>query len=154
MQKICQNCKQENPPEAAFCRQCASPLGAGQPSQQQQQYAPPPPQYGNQQQQWNQPNYATPQMQNVGQTAGTSSSRATTSAILAAVGLFCCFIAGFAGAIMGWLEIQAIKEGKSSPDGMMMAQIGLWGGIIGIIINIVVNVIGVLFLGLMGSPGY
>lgn len=144
--KVCQNCKQTNPPEAMFCRQCASPLGAAQPNQQQ--YAPPP--QFNQQQQWNQPNYGNQGMQQpqnfVGATGGAS-SRATTSAILAVVALLCCgFLTGIPAAVMGWLEIQAIKEGKSSPQGMMMAQIGLWLGIAGTIINAVVNFIALILM--------
>lgn len=150
MQKFCQNCNQVNPAEAAFCRQCASPLNAAQP---QQQHGTPPPQFGNQQQ-WGQPNYGTPQMQNFAQAGGGASSRATAAAGLAVAALFCCgFLTGIPAAIMGWLEIQAIKEGKSSPAGMTMAQVGLWLGIIGTVINAVANIIGVLFLGLLNTGG-
>lgn len=151
MQKTCRNCNQVNPPEAMFCRQCASPLDASQP---QQQYAPPPPQYQNQQQ-WGQQNVGNQGMQqNFSQTGAPKSNRAMISAILAVAGLFCCgFLTGIPAAIMGWLEIQAIKEGKSTPDNMMMAQIGLWLGIAGTVINAVVNIIAFILMSL-GGRGY
>lgn len=145
--KTCNNCRQTNPPEAMYCRQCASPLSGGQ----QQQYADPRNQ-GGQQQQWNQPNNWNPgmQQQNFGQNTGPASSRASTAAILSFAGLFCCGILGIAGAIMGWLEVQAIKEGKSSPAGMSMAQMGMWVGILTIILNVIGGVLFVIF-GALGS---
>lgn len=135
-----------------FCRQCASPLDAGQPNQQQ--YANPQQQSGNQQQ-WNQPNFGNQGVQqNFARPTGGASSRATQSAILAVVALLCCgFLTGIPAAILGWLEIQAIKEGKSSPDGMMMAQIGLWLGIGGTIINAIINFIFMLMM-MAGGRGY
>ncbi|MBX7170068.1 MAG: DUF4190 domain-containing protein [Pyrinomonadaceae bacterium] len=142
--KICNNCQQVNPAEAMFCKKCASPLGQ---AQQQQQYGNPQQQnpFVNQQQ-WNQPNYGNQGMQNFGQpVSGGTSGRATAAAILAGVGLICCAPAGIVAAVLGWLEIQAIREGKSSSAGMTMAQIGLWGGIIGFVINVVINVIFLLF---------
>ena len=146
--KICNNCRQTNPPEAMYCRQCASPLSGGQ---AQQQYANPQNQFG-QQQQWNQPNFGNPgmQQQNFGQNSGAASSRASTAAILSFAGLFCCGLLGIAGAIMGWLEVQAIKEGRSSPAGMSMAQMGMWVGILTVILNVVGGIIFVL-LGMLGS---
>jgi hypothetical protein len=38
------------------------------------------------------------------------------------------------------MEVSAIKQGRSSPSGMMMAQIGLWGGV-------VISVLTLLFYG-------
>ena len=43
--------------------------------------------------------------------------------------LLCCALTSVPGAILGWMEVSAIKQGRSSPAGMVMAQIGLWGGI-------------------------
>jgi hypothetical protein len=152
MQKICRNCNQVNPPEAMFCRQCAASLDT---PPAQQQYTPPPPQYQNQQQ-WNQPNFGNQGMQppNFAQTGAPKSNRAMISAILAVLALFCCgFLTGIPAAIMGWLEIQAIKEGKAPADGMMMAQVGLWLGIAGTIINAILNIIGFILLSL-GGRGY
>ncbi len=151
MQKICQNCSQSNPQEATYCRQCASPLNAQ--SQQQQQYNNQPPQFGNQQQ-WNQPNYGNNQVQNSQQNTEGNSNRAMLAAGLAVAGLFCCGIfTGIPAAILGWLEISAIKEGKAPQSGMMMAQVGLWLGIIGSIINTIINFL-VLIMMSMGGGGY
>ena len=146
MQKICRNCNQPNPPEAMYCRQCASQLD-GQP---QQQYTNQPPS-GNQQ--WNQPNFGNQQMQNQ-IPAGANSNRAMISAGLAVLGLLCCgFLTGIPAAILGWLEINAIKEGKAPPSGMMMAQVGLWLGIAGSIINAIINFILFVMLS-FGGGGY
>jgi hypothetical protein len=148
--KICRNCNQSNPTEAMFCRQCASPLDAA-PQAKQQQYANPP---QNQQQQWNQPNYGNQGVQqNFAQTSGAASSRAMAAVGLAAVGFLCCFVSGVPAAILGWLEMSAIKEGKSSPAGMMMAQIGLWGGIVGAIINAFCWFF-LMLIGSLGGGGY
>ncbi|MEK7724061.1 MAG: hypothetical protein AAB336_06930 [Acidobacteriota bacterium] len=154
--KLCRNCNQTNPSEALFCRQCASPLDSEQ-QPNQQQYAPPPQQqqFGGQQQ-WNQPNFGNQGMQqNVASAGGGASSRAMLAAGLAAVSLVCgCgFLTGIPAAILGWLELSAIKEGKASVEGMLMAQIGLWGGIAGGIIGTVLNLIGLLIL-MAGGGGY
>lgn len=148
MQKICRNCNQVNPAEAAFCRQCAAPLEAAQANQPQ--YATPP-QYANQMP-GNQANFGNQPVQNFSPAGGgAKSNRAMISAVLAVVGLFCCgFLTGIPAAVMGWLEMQAIKEGKAAPDGMMMAQIGLWLGIGGSIINLIVNLILFVLLSLGG----
>lgn len=149
MQKLCINCNQTNPAEAMFCRHCASPLGAGQPQQQQQMANPQ--QFGQQQQQWNQPNFGN-QQQQVARVSGGSSGRAMASAGLAVAALLCCgFFTGIPAAILGWLEISAIKEGKAPADGMMMAQVGLWLGIIGSVINAILNFIALIFLNLGGG---
>jgi hypothetical protein len=54
--------------------------------------------------------------------------------------LLCCALTSVPGAILGWMEVSAIKQGRSSPSGMMMAQIGLWGGV-------VISVLTLLFYG-------
>ncbi len=118
MDKFCQNCNQSNPSEAAFCLNCASPLGQGQPANQQ----------------WNQPNFGgQPAGQNFApppSTSGGASQRATVALILAIAGLIlCCPLASIPAAIVGWMEIDAIKKGQSPAAGKTFAQIGLWGGI-------------------------
>ena len=137
MSKQCQNCQQSNPPEAAFCLNCAAPLSQNQ--------------FGNQQanQQWNQPNFGGQQAgQNFAPpptTAGGASQRAIVALVLTIVGLVLCCgpLTGIPAAIVGWMEISAIKQGQSPPAGMWMAQVGLWGGII---VTILTTVGGVLFL--------
>ena len=134
MQKICPNCQQVNPPEAMFCRQCASALGAAQPNAPQ--YANPP---QGQNQQWNQPRAGNQGMQqNFSQTGAGKSNRGMIGLILVIVGLLCCGpFTSLPGAIMGWLELSAIKEGKAPADGTMIAQIALWGGIAVAVLHIV-----------------
>ncbi len=133
--KVCANCNQTNPTDAMFCRQCASPLGGGQAPQPQ--YANPQPQFGNQ------PNFGNQPMQpNFANTSGGATQRAMAAAGLAVAALLCCgFFTGIPAAILGWLEISAIKEGKASAEGMMMAQVGLWLGIGGTIINAIATLI-------------
>lgn len=128
MEKYCQNCHKPNAPEAQFCRFCAAPLTSGQAQQQTEQnqgY------YGNPQ--WTPPipGAQMPPPQNFAMPAAASASgRAIASLILSIGGLvLCCALASVPGAVLGWMEINAIKEGRSSPAGMTFAQIGLWGGI-------------------------
>ena len=143
MSKQCQNCRQQNPPDAAFCLNCASPLNQAQVSSQQTN------QQANQQnqqpnQQWNQPNFGA---QQAGQNfapptqpanAGAASQRATTALILAISGIFCCGpLTSIPAIIVGWMEVSAIKQGQSPQAGMKFAQIGIWGGVAGIILQIV-----------------
>ena len=124
MEKTCPACHRPNPPEASFCRHCAASLAAaagGRP------FATP------QNQQWHQMPPAGSQMQgnfaSPGANAGAS-GRAVASLILTICSLvLCCGIfTAVPGAILGWIEVNAIKEGRSSPAGMALAQIGLWGG--------------------------
>lgn len=134
MENYCQNCRQPNPPDAVFCRQCASPLTPGASRQQGgANYNP------NANQQWN------PQNQGAGNFAqsatGKASGRAVTAMVLTGCGLCCGFFTGIPAAILGWMEINDIKAGKSSPKGMMMAQIGLWGGIAVSILNLILTVL-------------
>ena len=137
MDKYCQKCNSPNPAEAAFCRNCATPLSSGQPGAGQQAN-----------QQWNQPNAGGQQFgQNFAQPAansGGASQRAIGALVLTIAGLFCCgFLTSIPAAILGWMEVDAIKKGLSSPDGMWMAQVGLWGGII---VTILTTIGGFLFL--------
>lgn len=136
MNKQCPKCHQSNPPEAAFCLNCAAPLpaaafgnqSANQPQWNQPYYGAqqPPPNYGGQQ------NFAQPMNQN------QVSQRATTAMILAIAGFFCCgVLTGVPAIIVGWMEVSAIKQGQSPPAGMKFAQIGLWGGIIATVLHFV-----------------
>ncbi len=120
MNKSCQKCNQLNPPEAAFCLNCASPLARGQSG-------------GGQANQQRQPNFGGQQAgQNFAQSpmsAGAASQRAMTACGLAFAGLVCCGpLTSIPAMIVGWMEIAAIKQGQSPPNGMKFAQIGLWGG--------------------------
>lgn len=139
MERLCQNCNRPNPPEAAFCRHCASPMGQNQGGQQgsaNQGNA-------NQGQFNNQQNFGGQGRQNFAQASGGPGQKAIAALILAIAGLICCGpFTGIPAAIAGWLEIGAIKEGRSSPNGMWMAQVGLWGGIA---VSILHTILGVVF---------
>ena len=128
MSKICQSCNQSNPPEAAFCLNCAKPLSQGQ-------------FWGGHQanHQSHQPNFGGQPMGNFAQPVNSSgaSQRATTALILALAGLFCCGpIASLPAIIVGWMEISAINHGQSSPGGKGLATTGIIIGIGAIILQI------------------
>ena len=154
MEKYCQNCNCPNPSDAAFCRHCASPLAPGQSGQ-------PPPnvnqnQSGNQSPPPNRMNFGGSQSpQNFGQDANKPGTKAIAALGLAVAGLVLCCgpVTGIPAAIVGWLEMTAIKEGRSSQSGMWMAQVGLWGGIgVSVLSVILWFVFG--FLSMLSSPGY
>lgn len=129
MNKYCQNCQQSNPPDAMFCRNCAATLPIGQANQANYQAN-----YGGQ-------NFAQTPANNNG-----ASQRATMALVLLIAGLFCCGPVGsIAAAIVGWMEVSAIKQGQSSPAGMNFAQVGLWGGIVLAILQIGIGILWFLF---------
>ena len=122
-----------NPAEAAFCLNCASPIGS----------APPP--IGAPQQFGNVPGGAQP------------SQKGLFALILAIVALICCGpFAGIPAAILGWMELDAIKTGRSPADNKWMAQVGLWGGIISTLLHVVGYVFYVMLgmLSAMSDPYY
>lgn len=140
MEKFCQNCGQQNSADALFCRFCASPLTPVQGGGQQPFNPPnqPPNQSSNQpqNQQWKQA-FQGNQPVNGNISAGAS-GRAIGSLILTICGvIFCCLLTSIPGAILGWMEVSAIKQGQSSPKGMLMAQIGFWGGVIMSVISLI-----------------
>lgn len=122
-----------NPAEAAFCLNCASPLAA----------APPPigapQQFGN-----------TPPVQPGAQ----QSQKGLISLILAIVALICCGpFAGIPAAILGWMELDGIKAGRTPADNKWMAVVGLWGGIASTLIHIFLYVCYVLWTMLLAGSG-
>jgi hypothetical protein len=152
MEKLCQNCKQQNSAEAQFCRFCASPLATAQGG------APPPPQNPNpqQNQQWNQGFQGNqPAGVNRQPSKGGASGRAIGSLALSICGLLlCCVLTSVPGAILGWMEVNAIKQGQSSPNGMIMAQIGLWGGVVMTVVNLLAYGLYLLLAVSAGMNGY
>lgn len=123
MSKFCPRCDQSNPPEAAFCLNCASPLGA----------APPPQAYP--------------------QTPGGASQKGTVALALAIAALLCCGpFAGIPAAVVGWMELDAIKNGRSPGNNKWMAAVGLWGGIAATLIHAGIYVLWVL-MGMISSVG-
>ncbi len=140
-----------NPPDAAFCLNCStslSPSGGGQPYQQ-----PNPPYVGGQAPYVGAP--PQPYMGGQAAAAGGASQRAIIALVLAIVGLVCCGpLSGIPAAIVGWLEIGAINEGKSPAAGKWMAQVGLWGGIAVTIIHGVLWILYLLFVMMASANPY
>jgi Domain of unknown function (DUF4190) len=74
--------------------------------------------------------------------------------VLAIGGIFCCGpVLGVPAAILGWLELDAIKSGRAPEGGKTMAMVGLWGGIAATVIHIVIWILWV-FLGALSSVSY
>ena len=144
MTKVCPKCSLPNPAEAAFCHNCASQLNApGFGTQQQQQ------------QQWPQNPVAAPVMGGQAYVAASPTTQKPLIAMLLSIaGLLCCGpLLGIPGAILGWLELQAISEGRASADGKLMSQLGLWIGIGATVIHIGMWILWILFSAVAGS-GY
>lgn len=73
---------------------------------------------------------------------------------LAGAALLCCGpFTGLPAAVVAWLELTAIKEGRSSPDGRTMTLIALWVGIIATVIHSGLWFLWMLF-GAMASAPY
>lgn len=141
-----------NPPDAAFCLNCSSALGLGAPTQQQS-----PPYVGGQTPYVGAPpqQYGGPNVGMQGSSSGGAGQKAVAALILAIVGLLCCGpFTGIPAAIVGWLELDAIKSGKSPAAGKWMAQVGLWGGIAVTIIHSVAWVLYMLFVMMASANPY
>ena len=168
MDKYCQNCNQANPADAVFCRNCSATLPQNQSGGQQQgnqQWNQPnagnqpnfqPPNFGNQQQHnapnfGNQQQFNAPPANNVG---GGASTRATVALVLAIASLFCCAAASIPAAIVGWIEVSAIKRGESPQAGMTMAQIGLWGGVVMTILSVIGGIFWMIMVISSGEVNY
>ena len=86
--------------------------------------------------------------------APQASQKPMIAMILAIAGLLCCGpILGIPAAIIGWMELDAIKNGRSPESGKTMATIGLWGGVFATVAHVVFYVIW-FFLGLLSSARY
>ncbi|MBK7709407.1 MAG: hypothetical protein IPJ30_27535 [Acidobacteria bacterium] len=122
-----------------FCRSCAAPLGPAQPVFQQQ--SPP-------FQQWGQPQPGGPMMaQPQPGFAPPPSNRPVIALCLVIAGFLCCGpILSIPGAILGWMEMTAIKEGRAPQSGLTMSQIAFWGGIAISILSSIGIVIGILMM--------
>lgn len=138
MDVYCQHCQKPNGADSQFCRHCASPLPPGA----QARYAPPP-QGGGQWAQGGGGGQANFQYGPPSSAGAGASGRAIASLILTICGLVLCCgpFTSVPGAVLGWLEVSAIREGRASQRGLVMAQIGLWGGM-------VITIIGGLLMGL------
>ena len=70
------------------------------------------------------------------QSSGKASSGAIWALVLIASWVACGFFAAVPAWIVGKKEISAIEQGRSDPSGKTMAQIGMWLGIIQVILSI------------------
>ncbi|MEP7213334.1 MAG: DUF4190 domain-containing protein [Acidobacteriota bacterium] len=127
MTKPCPKCHQLNPAEAAFCLNCASPIGQ----------ASSPRQFG-------------------GPTAGPApSQKGLISLILAIAAFVCCGpFTGIPAAVLGWMELDAIKSRRAPAENKWMALVGLWGGIASTLLHIIGYVLWVLMGMLSASNSY
>ena len=168
---FCTNCGQTNRNDAQFCTKCGNnlhpgftppsvtesptmplpppsitddspyqpPIGSSYPSQNIPQYTPP-----------SFADYAPP-------LPGSASGRAIASLVLAIVSIFtCCFPLSIPAAILGKLEMNAIKAGTAPPAGMGLATAGFWIGLIGSIISFgffILKIFFGLFAGLLSIFG-
>jgi hypothetical protein len=156
MSQNCPHCRTHNPAEAQFCHNCGSRLSGANPSFS--------PSFG-----------ARPEMAAAGigampmgsgpfvgqppsaqsgayfPAASGLSKLAVTSLILAISSLFCFgFLTGVPAAILGWMELSAIKQGRSDRSNAWMAHIGLWGGIA---ISVLSFIVMLIFLALLLASG-
>lgn len=124
-----------NPADAAFCLNCATPLAASGPFVGQAS---------------NNPGGNFAGSANNNDSAG---SKAIAALGLAVAAFLCCGpITGVPAAIVGWMELDSIKNGRSPASGRWMAQTGLWLGIGAAIIHVFGYMLFVL-MGALSSPG-
>ena len=84
--------------------------------------------------------------------ASPTTQKPLIAMLLSIGGLLCCGpLLGVPGAILGWLELQAIRGGRASADGKMMSQVGLWVGIGATVIHIGLWALWLLFTALAGG---
>jgi hypothetical protein len=157
---FCTRCGADNAEEAKFCRNCAAPLtrpGAG--SSGSQAGGPPPLSErgasGNQPYPGYQGYQSYPQAQSGYSGApmaqqGSASGRASAALVLGIIGLVsCCLPAGVIGAVLGKLEMNAIRDGRAPRAGETIAKIGFWLGIVSTVLSLIVSAF--YFLGMLAS---
>lgn len=81
-----------------------------------------------------------------GPTPRTGNGRAMIALVLGIAGLFFCGFTAIPGAIMAWMEMQAVREGRAPQSNGGMAKIAFW-------VNIVALVLTVFAMALMGLFG-
>jgi uncharacterized membrane protein YjgN (DUF898 family) len=129
----CSQCGATNAAGAKFCGSCGAVIPPPA-------YNPPPPPS----------NYIGPNPQPVPPPAG-SNSKAVIALVLGIASVFCCGIfTGIPAAILGKMEMDAIKQGRSPESNMGMAKAGFWIGIVGSVLFIL-GIVLTLFFGLLSS---
>ncbi|MGA2667469.1 MAG: DUF4190 domain-containing protein [Ignavibacteria bacterium] len=75
------------------------------------------------------------------QPGGSASGMAITALVLGIISYFICpMIGGIAAWIVGKMELNKIDRGESSAAGKGMAKVGMWLGIINVILNILAGI--------------
>ncbi len=89
-----------------------------------------------------------------GASSGDSASSAAIIALVLGIASWICslgLLTGIPAWIVGKKEIDAINEGRSPQAGKLMAQIGMWLGIIMTILSIIALIIVVLYFIFVGG---
>ena len=129
----CTQCGVSNAPQAKFCGGCGAPLTANTPQ--------PPPSNHVGPQQGALPPGPSPK--------GGAGNKAMFSLILGILSFLCCGpFTGIPGAILGKMEMDAIKQGRAPESNLGMAKAGFWISIIATALWIV-GIILAIFLGLL-----
>jgi hypothetical protein len=130
----CTQCGAENAPQAKFCGGCGAALAAKMPQPPPSNYIGP------------QPGSLPPGSSTKG---GTTSNKAMFSLILGILSFLCCGpFTGIPGAILGKMEMDAIKQGRAPETNLGMAKAGFWISIIASGLWII-GIVLALFLGLL-----
>jgi large-conductance mechanosensitive channel len=75
------------------------------------------------------------------QTGSSASGMAITALVLGIVSYFICpLIGGIAAWIVGKMELSKIERGESPEAGKGMAKVGMWLGIINVVLNILAGI--------------
>jgi len=75
------------------------------------------------------------------QPGGSASGMAITALVLGIASYFICpLIGGIAAWIVGKMELGKIERGESSEAGKGMAKVGMWLGIINVVLNILAGI--------------
>lgn len=161
---FCTNCGETNRNDAQFCSKCGNNLRPGftPPSATESQTMPLPPSSVTDDRPYQPPVGSSYPSQNIPQNMppsyanyapplpNSASGRAIASLVLSIISLVICPLFSIPAAIMGKLEMDAIKAGTASPAGMGYAKAGFWIGLICTLLYCGGIVIGGLF-GMLGG---
>jgi Domain of unknown function (DUF4190)/zinc-ribbon domain len=149
---FCTKCGKQNLDTDRFCRNCSAPLVTPRPQArstqghsqstydpQQSQSSPPYPGYSGYP--VSQPGYSGPMTSQHDKASGQAIAAMVLSILSLAI---CCLPAGIIGAVIGKLELNAIREGRAPRAGETFAKIGFYLGIASTIIAGIIYFMGVL----------
>ena len=126
----CTQCGASNAPQAKFCGSCGGAL------------APPSPTY-----------IAPPPGAPASAKSGGSSNKAVFSLVLGILSFVCCGpFTGIPGAILGKMEMDAIKQGRAPESNLGMAKAGFWISIAGTVLSILFFILALMFGFLANLP--